>query len=158
MKNITTEEPNIHWGFLNVKDKIVLDLGCGKWWSSISTAEYFLNQGAKQVVGIDLSPMSIDNPLFTMIVERIDSAEQIQKLIDQYSPDIIKCDIEGAESYFSSIDSLPEYVKQFAVEYHDANTGAICNEAVKRWKYENVEIYSLLGYSTDRIGVVHAWR
>lgn len=158
MKNINTEEPDVHWGFLDIKDKIVLDLGCGKWWSSISTAEWFLNEGAKQVIGVDLSPMSIDRYNFIMKAERIDSSEQLQTLIDEYNPDIIKCDIEGAESYFDNIDSLPEKVKQFAVEYHDNNTKLICEKAIKRWNFENVEIYSLLGYGTERIGVINAWR
>jgi len=158
MKNIDTEEPNIHWGFLDIKDKTVLDLGCGKWWSSISTAEWFLNEGAKQVIGVDLSPMSIDRDNFIMKAERIDSSDQLQKLIDEFKPDIIKCDIEGAESYFDSVDSLHEGVKQFAVEYHDNNTKLICEEAIKRWNFENVEIYSLLGYGTERIGVINAWK
>ena len=30
MMYITSEEPINHWGFIDFKDKIVLDLGCGK--------------------------------------------------------------------------------------------------------------------------------
>ena len=30
---ITSEEPEIHWPFLKVKDKVVLDLGCGIFYS-----------------------------------------------------------------------------------------------------------------------------
>lgn len=38
---ITSEEPGNHWGFINFKDKIVLDLGCGKFHSTISTYDWF---------------------------------------------------------------------------------------------------------------------
>lgn len=158
MKNIDTEEPDVHWGFLNVINKIVLDLGCGKWYSTISTAEWFLNKGAKQVIGIDLSSIGIEKDNFTMIVGKISTPEQLHKLILNNNPQIIKCDIEGAETCFDKIETLPETVEQFAVEYHDADTKAVCEAAVKRWKFPNVENYSLLGYGTERIGVIHAWK
>ena len=51
---ITSAEPDNHWGFINFKDKIVLDLGCGKFHSTISTYDLFLQNGAKQVIGVGL--------------------------------------------------------------------------------------------------------
>jgi SAM-dependent methyltransferase len=158
MKNINTEEPDIHWGFLDIKDKTILDLGCGRWYSSISTAEWFLNKGAKKVIGVDLSALSIEDERFTMKVEGISSTEQLQSLINQYLPDVIKCDIEGAELYFDSVETLPDEVKQFAVEYHDNTTKIICENAMRRWGFINIEEYTLLGHDINRIGVIHGWK
>ena len=157
MKKITSEEPSIHWPFLNVKNKKVLDLGCGQFYSSVSTAEWFLNKGADKVIGVDLSDISLFNDNFTMIGMRINSSDQLKSLIDTYLPDVIKCDIEGAEEYFNEI-SLSSSVKQFAVEYHDNNTKLICERAIEDWGFENVETYQLFNEDINRIGVIHAWK
>jgi hypothetical protein len=156
MKNINSEEPNVHWNFLNVKDKIVLDLGCGKFYSSVSTAEYFLDQGAHEVIGIDLSDIRLPNYNFIMRVEKIDSTEQIKDLLMEWSPDVIKCDIEGAEKYLEGIDSLP-YVEEIAIEYHDNNTKQICEKKIKDWNF-NTELFQLLGEDISRIGVIYGKR
>lgn len=158
MKGITGEYPSKHWYFLDIKDKTVMDLGCGKWMSDISTAEWFLNEGAKQVIGIDLSDMNINDGRFIMEIQRIQSAEQLYELIDKYKPEIIKCDIEGAESYFNDIKEISEEVKQFAVEYHNADTKKICEQALERWKFKNIEIYQFIGYDFNTIGVINAWK
>lgn len=154
--NIPNENPTVHWGFFNVKDRVVLDLGCGKFYSPISTAEFFINQGASKVIGVDLSDINYSHPDFTMIVKRIESREDIESLMKEHSPHIIKCDIEGAEKYLSDIPLYKE-VDEFAVEYHDNFTKMICEEFVRRWRFKNVEIYQLLGEDINRIGVIHAW-
>src|SRR3972149_4366749 len=157
MKNIINEEPDIHWGFLDVKDKVVLDLGCGRFYSSISTAEYFLNSGAKLVIGVDLSDIGVINDRFEMKVLNVSSADDLQNLLLSYYPDVIKCDIEGAERYFNSIASLPTETLQFAVEYHDNATKLICETELKDWGFET-EHYQLLGEDINRIGVIHGWK
>lgn len=157
MKNIINEEPDIHWGFLDVKDKVVLDLGCGKFYSSISTAEYFLNSGAESVIGVDLSDIGITDDRFTMIIEHIHSTEQLEDLNYRIYPDVIKCDIEGAEMYFDGIPGLPGETTQFAVEYHDNKTKLICEKKLKEWGFE-IEYYQLLGEDINRIGVIHGWK
>lgn len=157
MEHINSEEPLIHWRFLNVKDKTVLDLGCGKFYSSISTAEYFLNKGAKEVVGVDLSDIGFKDSRFTMIVSRISSLSQLDVLLATCPPDVIKCDIEDAEVFFNDVESLPRQTQQFAVEYHDAQTKSVCERAIVRWGFKNMEYYQLFNESIDRIGVIYAW-
>lgn len=157
MKNINSEEPDVHWNFLNVKDKRVLDLGCGKFYSSISTAEYFLNQGARSVIGIDLSDIGLDRYNFAMYIERIISTEQIEGLLIRYVPEIVKCDIEGAEKYLEGISEIPS-VEEIAIEYHDAVTKEICKRKLKEWKFNDIELYQLLGEDINRIGVIYGTR
>ena len=157
MEHIDSEEPVIHWRFLDVKDKVVLDLGCGKFYSSISTAEWFLQQGAKDVIGIDLSDINLNNEKFTMVVARIVSPDQLALLIHSCPIDVIKCDIEGAEINFNSIKTLPECIKQFAVEYHDNETKLVCERAIIRWGFKNMEYYQLFNEDINRIGVIYAW-
>jgi 23S rRNA U2552 (ribose-2'-O)-methylase RlmE/FtsJ len=94
------EDYSEHWKDFNVKGKKVLDLGC----DAGSTAWYFLNHGAISVVGVDINKEYIEEaelyPIknFTPILMGIDSAEQIEKLIETYKPDVVKVDIEHAES------------------------------------------------------------
>lgn len=156
MKNIKNEEPDEHWRMVHPEDKVVLDLGCGKFYSSISTAEWFVNKGAKSVIGIDLSDIKYKNERLTTHVIRINSTQILQDLIDNYQPELIKCDIEGAEIYFGGIKSIP--ANEFAVEYHDETTKALMERVIKDWGFENIEYYTLLGITIDRIGVIYAWR
>jgi hypothetical protein len=157
MKLINTEEPDIHWGFLDITDKVVLDLGCGQFYSSISTAEWFLNKGASKVVGVDLLDINLDNERFTMIVENIKSTEQIQNLLDVHHPTLIKCDIEGSEVYLDGINNLSE-VGQIAIEYHDNHTKLVCENKIKEWGFENITMFRLFNEDIDRIGVIYAWK
>jgi SAM-dependent methyltransferase len=157
MKKITSEEPKEHWSFLNIKDKIVLDLGCGKFYSSISTAQWFLDEGAAKVIGVDLSKEPIQNEKFAAYAKPIKGKEDLEYFL-HYMPEIIKCDIEGAERYFKDVDFLPSSVKQFAVEYHDAETKKICEDQFLKWGFTHLELYQLFNESTDRIGVYHAWK
>lgn len=157
MKKIQSEEPIEHWSFLNSKNKIVLDLGCGKFYSSISTAQWFLDEGANKVIGVDLSKEAIEDEKFIPYAKAINSAEDLQYFL-QYMPEVIKCDIEGAEKYFKDISELPYSVKEIAIEYHDADTKNICEEQFKIWGFTNIELYQLFNENTNRIGVYHAWK
>ena len=93
MKHITSEEPDNHWGFINFKDKIVLDLGCGKFHSTISTYDWFLQNGAKQVIGVDLGNETSEDINFIYSGGEVNSKERLLKLINEYNPEIIKSDI-----------------------------------------------------------------
>ena len=103
---IGSEEPIDHWGFLDVKDKVILDLGCSPFHSSISTPQYFIEKGASKVIGIDLGYMQWTNDKLIMIPMTIQNTKQIQDLLAIYKPDIIKADIEGAEFVFGGIYQL----------------------------------------------------
>ena len=154
---INSEEPKEHWSFLNPKGKIVLDLGCGKFYSSISTAQWFLDEGATKVIGVDINKEPIEDERFVPYAKAVSSKKDLEDFL-YHTPEIIKCDIEGAEKYFEDIHSLPSSVRQFAVEYHDAETKRICESQLEKWGFKHIELYQLFNENTDRIGVYHAWK
>ena len=58
---IRDENPENHWGFLPVKDKVVLDLGCGVNSEFVPTPWFFLEmRKAKKVYGVDPDPNSYE--------------------------------------------------------------------------------------------------
>ena len=150
---IVSEEPSIHWWFLNVKDKIVLDLGCGLFCSRVSTPDYFIENNAKKVIGVDLGGGNFN---FTYHQMRVDSTEKLQFLLDKYKPEVIKCDIEGAEVYFDGI--LDIVADQFAVEYHDNDLKLLMEKKIKEWGLVNTKTYQLFDENINRIGVIYAWK
>lgn len=156
-RNINSEEPDDHWGFLNPKNKTVLDLGCAKFFSKISTAEWFVNKGSIKVVGVDTHDIGYSHENFIMKIKTISSSDHLRSLIDEFLPEIIKCDIEGAEIYFEKL-LLPICVTDFAVEYHDEKTKLSIENSIASWGFTNIEYYTLLGHSINRIGVIHVWK
>lgn len=155
---INSEEPEIHWRFLQPRNKIVLDLGCTQFFlADKSTPQWFIEQGAKYVFGVDGQREVFEHPRFTMDVKMIDSAEKLINLINATCPNIIKADIEGAEEYFADVVALP-YTQEIAIEYHDAATKAIVEQSISRWGFKNQNIYQLFELSTDEFGVIHAWK
>jgi hypothetical protein len=156
MKRINTEEPEIHWSFLEVKDKIVLDLGCGKFYSSVSTAQWFLDKEAKLVIAVDLHKEPINDERLIPYAIAISKKEDIEYFL-KYNPEVIKCDIEGAEKYFNDILELTS-VKQIAIEYHDELTNEICLNRLKEWGFINIDQYQLFDENVNRIGVYYAWK
>ncbi len=156
MLKIKSEEPKEHWRFLNPKDKVVLDLGCGKFYSSISTAQWFLDQGASQVIGVDLSKEPITSDRFIGYAKAISSKEDLEYFL-KYKPQIIKVDIEGAEKYFDKIASL-EGVECITIEYHSNELKQLCEKKFADWGFSNLELYQLFDEDINRIGVWHAWK
>jgi SAM-dependent methyltransferase len=155
MKHITSEEPDNHWGFINFKDKIVLDLGCGKFHSSISTYDWFLQNGAKQVIGVDLGDETSEYINFIYSGGEVNSKERLLKLINEYNPQVIKSDIEGAEIHFKDIDNLSS-VEEFAIEYHSADLKNMLINKFDIWGFKYIEEIKLMGCDINEQGVLYA--
>ena len=155
MIHITSEEPDNHWGFINFKDKIILDLGCGKFHSSISTYDWFLQNGAKQVIGVDLGNETSENINFIYSGGEVNSKERLLNLINEYNPQIIKSDIEGAEIHFKDIDNLHS-VDEFAIEYHSADLKNMLISKFVIWGFDCIEEIQLMGCNIDEQGVLYA--
>lgn len=156
MKKITSEEPVDHWGFLNVKDKVVLDLGCSKFHSTIPTYEWFLQQEASKVIGIDLEEEQ-SNENFTFYRLCIDSDEKIKNLLQEHPIDVIKADIEGAEKYFKNITQEDfKDVTELAIEYHDEEMKELVLSKLAEWAFGIVDTYQLFDIDIARMGVIHA--
>lgn len=152
---ITSEEPDNHWGFINFKDKIVLDLGCGKFHSTISTYDWFLQNGAKQVIGVDLGNETSEDINFIYSGGEVNSKERLLKLLNEYNPQVIKSDIEGAEIHFKDIENLHN-VKEFAIEYHSADLKNMLINRFGVWGFNYIEEIQLMDCNSDEQGVLYA--
>ena len=134
MLKVNNENPIEHWQFVEVENKIVLDLGCGRWekvekrdknW--LTTPEYFISKGASKVIAIDIDLAEIswflhqnfDPNKYTFLQQNITSNDDIATLIDTYKPNCIKCDIETGERFLLDIDKKKFLsVEQFYIETH----------------------------------------
>lgn len=145
-KILLSEHPRHAWPveYVNVKNKTVLDLGCGFFglthsfkqgkmsWADIplpdmiSSSEHWLNLGAKKVVGIDTNESDLNclkeelkekNVLFYNLC--INSPEQIKELIVEHGADVVKADIEGAECHLIQMkDEDFKLVQEYYIEAH----------------------------------------
>ena len=152
--NITNEDPIVHWPDINVKNKNVLDLGCGRWDAteqSKTTPIYFLDQGAKNVIGIDSSSaeveyyqsLNLSNAKF--FAESIQNSLLLKKIINENDINVIKSDIEGAEIIFLDFtqDDLKN-VSSLYIEYHGHHIKNLLIPKIKN-----------LGFIITKIG--HLW-
>lgn len=148
MDVIINEHPTNSWPekYINVKNKIVLDIGCGffgkiikfnegnielentKLSNMISTSEWFLNLGAKKVIGLDMNESDIKHLIKKLektektlfFNDTINSAEQLEKLITNYNVEILKIDIEGGEVHLLDVNNdIFSSVEEYYVETHN---------------------------------------
>ena len=168
MKNIPTEDPKHHWSFLNVKDKLVLDMGCSFYEAyyhpgMLSSAEWFIENGAVQVIGFDGDPAEVEkynvvyknDPRYEVFELWLDSTDHIKKLLE-FKPQIIKCDIEGAEINFMPITKEEmDCVEEIAFEYHDVATREMCEKKLPEWGFDYIEQFSILDRHPDNQGVYY---
>lgn len=134
---IESENPEHHWCFLQAKDQIVLDLGCGFYliepnWEN--TPQYFINKGAKKVIGVeptvhDVNVLTASFPGHNFYVDSIDSSEKLEKYINDNNVTSLKMDIEGHETVFiNSKDTFPT-LKYVAIESHSKE---LLNNVIKK--------------------------
>lgn len=167
-KVVHSENPLEHWDDItNLKDKRVLDLGCGWLFQPfLSTPEYFLSRGASLVVGVDVSCGEIEKlkenyPDHIFICREISEVQDITSLLHVYQPQVIKMDIEGFESLIDQMNAQDfASVEEIAVEYHNP----VCKEILERRLPEfGFEIFALNQFGwfctdTNIMGILHAKR
>jgi hypothetical protein len=172
IKHITSENPADHWRFLNVKDKIVMDMGCSFWdstWNEdwLSSSEYFVSKGAKKVIGFDAAKHDIDryNELYQNDIRYeifhlyVNDKLGLEFILNKYKPQVIKCDIEGAEINFEDLNlDIFENIEEMAIEYHNGPTLEMCKKYLPIWGFKNIDIYQLHGLDLNSVGVYHAWK
>lgn len=135
MVEVDTEEPSKHWGFINCKDEIVVDLGCGRWehmtprdQSWPTTPEYLAELGATKVYAFDVDPTEIEwfnenvcnkNSKIYAEAKGIHSIIDIRDIYTKYNPTVVKSDIEGAEGILLELTDIEFLtVKHYAIETH----------------------------------------
>jgi hypothetical protein len=129
---IKTENSSDHWQYFNVKNKNVLDLGCGRWEIqdlNEMTPFYFYNKGANKVLAFDANPAeieflcanNIDKEKIIFKAAFIQDGQQIKKIIQDQKIQAIKCDIEGGEGVFYNFTKNDfKDISSLAVEYHSS--------------------------------------
>ena len=130
MRVIQSERPEEHWWMVKCANKSILDLGCAyndqddeqTRENKLGTPHYFLGQNPSAYLGIDFYKPDIEQfekefPQAKFLCESIDSAAKIQGYITESKPQIIKCDIEGAEILFIGLPKMP-FVEELCVELH----------------------------------------
>jgi len=171
---ITTENPEVHWGFVNVKDRLVLDLGCGRVWHTDrqrssdkhlhwpDTPEFFLNRGASQVIGIDPRQYEIeryqDEYLYNdgkgvFFNATIHTAVDIQYWIEKFNPNCVKVDIEHQEKVL--VDLPSDIIKKVDEWYVECHTDELFNDVVmKLIVTHNLEVVGRLHHSSPQARVI----
>lgn len=157
IKKINTENPNYHWEFIDCKDKIVLDLGCGRWekieyrdpnWPT--TPEYFIQKGATTVYALDSDSEEID--WYTKNVSNIinvipvfgyiRNTQDIRFILNKYKPNTVKCDIEGFEEALLHLtDEEFSSVEFYALETHSEN---LYNQFMRKFEALNYKIVAVV--------------
>lgn len=114
------------YGFLDYKDKVVLDVGADYG----STPLFFLSKGAKKVIAVEMNEeyaktliqISKTEKRIIPVIFKINSGYNISNLIKKYSPDIVKMDCDGCEVFIiQMIDEDIRMVKEWIMEIHAIN-------------------------------------
>jgi hypothetical protein len=123
---VESEHPDHHWNLMKIKDETILDLGCGfhliePGWES--TPEYFINRGAKKVVGVDPNCQDIHHlksmyPNENFYCDKIDSVKKLDYFIENYNITSLKMDIEGFEINLIQSNSTYPSLNHVAIETH----------------------------------------
>lgn len=138
------EDYEKHWGFLNVKNKEVIDFGSDYG----STVWYFLKKGATKVVAVEgsfwlylaLKRNFGKNNKVICIRKFIRTPQDFEKIITKYPCDVAKIDIEGAEKYLGNVSRhIIMAINEWMIEVHS-------NEEYKKLK----AIFQRIGFSTEK--------
>ena len=88
-KVVESENPLEHWNDIkSVEGKVVLDLGCGWLFQPFeSTPQYFINRGAKKIIGVDAACGEIEKlnetfPDHTFVCKTILEFNDLVNLLD----------------------------------------------------------------------------
>lgn len=163
IRNINSEHPEDHWGFLPIEGETILDLGCGINSDFTPTPVHWIQKGAKKVYGVDPSPQSyewfktnfnIKN--FIPIMDYVDRTEKFEMYFNVVKPSVVKIDVEGSEIFMNAIK--PEFlegVRHIGIEYHNLACLLSCEMLLQQNGYE-LTYYKFEHLDIDHQGVLHA--
>jgi hypothetical protein len=164
--NIISENSEHHWPYLNTKNEILLDLGCGRHDTSDlyqSSAVYLGEKGATKVIAIDgnsseidyFNSTNLDKTKYTFLHRTILSSGDVLSLIKEYNPTVIKCDIEGYETSFYDITKKEmNNIVEFGLEYHTLDILEKMTQKIQEWGF-NIHTEAKFGFvDAPQMGVL----
>jgi len=162
---IISENSSDHWPFFNIKNKNVLDIGCGIWYTKKmeETSPIYFGKKANLVVGIDgnggdikkLKDFVGNNIKYVFKEMRVTDVRQIRSLINEYSISALKCDIEGDEVVL--LDLTPEdlvNVTSIAIEFHNHELKEAFLKKIPQWGF-TIEVYANFAATPLHMGVIY---
>lgn len=166
---INSENSSDHWRLLSIKDKNVLDLGCGRWYGVEQENEYsplyFERNGASQVIAVDELKEEIEfykqktnnSNKFIFLERKISSPNDIINILNEFPTiDCIKCDIEGAETNFFTLEKeIFTNISDIAIEFHSTEIKNTLLSKLVEWGFF-VNFISKFSFAGDHVGVIFA--
>lgn len=162
--NIKSEDSTDHWLYFNIDNENVLDLGCGRWYTTNydELSPIFFAKKATTVVGVDCNKDDIDfykertkgNLKFTFVHQCINDINQVKELLTLYNITALKCDIEGAEKVL--LDLTTEDLKQIdelAIEFHSEELKQDFTNKVVEWGF-NMKVKATFENTPEYMGVL----
>jgi hypothetical protein len=164
---ISSEAPVDHWGDIDCTGVTVLDLGAGDFGmrhekAYISTVDHWLGLGAAHVVAVDMNLRDLiavggDDDRVTIVADTMFHATQIDALLEQHGPAIVKVDIEGAECLLRDVRRQAFRIAEaWLVETH---TDALHDDVMVALDDHGFDVVRVRGHvDSDRFRVVYASR
>ncbi len=164
---ISSEAPVDHWGDIDCTGVTVLDLGAGDFGmrhekAYISTVDHWLGLGAAHVVAVDMNLRDLiavggDDDRVTIVADTMFHATQIDALLEQHRPAIVKVDIEGAECLLRDVRRQAFRIAEtWLVETHTDDLHDDVMVALDDHGFDVVRVRS--HFESDRFRVVYASR
>jgi len=158
VEKVDTENPSLHWKYIECENKVVIDLGCGRWekvehrdQSWPTTPEYLVQLGASKVYAFDIDKNEIEwyknnicpiSPKIKPFCVNLNNLEIIKKIYSDIKPDVVKCDIELNEALLLELsDEEFSSVELYAIETHN---DTLYNNFLKKFKQLNYTITGLI--------------
>ena len=163
---ISSEAPVDHWGDIDCSGVTVLDLGAGDFGmrhekSYISTVDYWLGLGAKHVVAVDMNLRDLvavgADDRVTIVADTLFHSSQIDRLLENYLPAIVKVDIEGAECLLRDVRRQAFRIAEvWLVETH---TDDLHDDVIAALDDHGFGVVRVRGHvDSDRFRVIYAER
>lgn len=164
---ISSEAPADHWGDVNCSGVTVLDLGAGDFGmrherAYISTVDHWLGLGADHVVAVDMNLRDLiavggDDDRVTIVADTLFHSSQIDALLEQHRPAIVKVDIEGAECLLRDVRRQAFRIAEaWLVETH---TDDLHDDVIVALDHHGFDVVRVRGHvDSDRFRVVYAVR
>ncbi len=141
------------YGFVDYKDKVVLDIGADYG----STASFFLKQGARTVYGVERNKWMVKKmrknaeKMGNLIPIKLDVScpDQFDKLL-LLNPDIVKVDCEGCEKHLLDIkDSIFSSINEYIIETH---TKELFDGFVNKFEHAGYKISNVRNMNESKTG------